>query len=879
MAGPLPFTGPYLPLGYDFGLPNVPLEDTSFPLPVDEFGYPLIMTRIPLGGFQPDAYYSHDVPYNPAQNAPTTSPGQQHAPSAGTGGSDSLSPDDASGHALTPSSPSNFSPYIGDFDDSDVIAGSPESDQTIAADYVYVQDPSRYTEHMGSTNQAPRSSSRLPPSAQSSSHLRDGSGPSPHDNLAMEFSQQWTSLASPFGASMGELTTNAYNPFLGSGDFGLFEDSALLPNMADSNFDSTFGVAPQHQQTYANVPFRKQGGGVHTSAERPSSQSQSLAATTSRYTNNLSTYAAEQGQAQYAMNANNSMLPSSSPPYSGSAINKQHHRQRGPSASQVPQILVRNNNGMLRDTANAAPQAGCNQRAPAPSRANGHARARVQVRPAPTNSGDDSPQRYDGFDFTGSYPVIAAADPMRTHLHAQRVSPADKVSKGGRKKNSHLPVTSRERIHAMRKVGACWRCVMQRDPCDAPEGGCCSRCVMRASKGQTYYFDCDRSKLPDFVAEFLPESLLFEHQKQGIESFVSSAVAHWHVDNCIDVYLSSGYGPPLRWRLYEFTPKDNEFLFQLQMVQDPQSRRSLTREKYSPPYGLMRIDSVDDRNYESYLEDLLHPQWLAQLGESAYAEENLVDDGMFQCKVLDLMCTLHINTPDETLKPLLGDVLRMIIITYIMGHTLCITEDTLHPVIGNIRHSPKPPAMQKFTSPRLANRQLKFFFHVVRNNIYEKVLKWQQHTLHTGGKKQTTWLHTFCVTLGFAMVLEEVQRTIQCQAEAKICRQEATLQSAYNEAYQQCENIDKRFKLLVGLFQCKYRDRTWGDRGSFGNGTPEFRDPAASDFLHNLRGLVEQREHHLRERENVRFSLENQCLYTTRLTARFLLPFLSLPSA
>ena len=28
--------------------------------------------------------------------------------------------------------------------------------------------------------------------------------------------------------------------------------------------------------------------------------------------------------------------------------------------------------------------------------------------------------------------------------------------------------------------------------------------MMRAQKGQTYFFDCDRSKLPDFVHDFLP---------------------------------------------------------------------------------------------------------------------------------------------------------------------------------------------------------------------------------------------------------------------------------------------------------------------------------------------------------------------------------------
>ena len=49
--------------------------------------------------------------------------------------------------------------------------------------------------------------------------------------------------------------------------------------------------------------------------------------------------------------------------------------------------------------------------------------------------------------------------------------------------------------------------------CD--EGTPCQRCMMKSQKGQTYFFDCDRSKLPDFVHDFLPrESSLPAHRKR-----------------------------------------------------------------------------------------------------------------------------------------------------------------------------------------------------------------------------------------------------------------------------------------------------------------------------------------------------------------------------
>lgn len=238
----------------------------------------------------------------------------------------------------------------------------------------------------------------------------------------------------------------------------------------------------------------------------------------------------------------------------------------------------------------------------------------------------------------------------------------------------------------------------------------------------------------------------------------------------------------------------------------------------------------------------------------------------------------------------------MMIITYIMGHTLTIVEDTLPSVITSVKLSPQAGQSLPHTSPRLANRQLKFFFAVLRNNIYEKILKWQQQTLHTSGKKDSTWLPAFCAMLGFAMVLEEVQRTIQIQADAKAAKEEMTHDAANTEAYNACERIDARFKLLVGLFQCKYRDKKWGEHGSFGTGTPTLKDENAKDFLSQLRQLLEERrkcippsitwnthadcvstEDHLLSRRDVEFAPENQCLYTSRLVARFLLPFLGLP--
>ena len=188
----------------------------------------------------------------------------------------------------------------------------------------------------------------------------------------------------------------------------------------------------------------------------------------------------------------------------------------------------------------------------------------------------------------------------------------------------------------------------------------------------------------------------------------------------------------------------------------------------------------------------------------------------------------------------LKNILRMMILTYIMGHTLTIADDTLATVINHIKHTPAYPTVPH-TSPRLANRQLKLYFAAMRQNIYENILNWQQQILHGSGKKESSWLASFCAVLGFGMVLEEVQRTLFIQMDAKITKHELPQLQAIAEAQNACERIDERYKLLVGLFQCKYRDKKWGDDGSFGPSTPRYSDLAANEFLGNVRQLLEDK--------------------------------------
>lgn len=140
------------------------------------------------------------------------------------------------------------------------------------------------------------------------------------------------------------------------------------------------------------------------------------------------------------------------------------------------------------------------------------------------------------------------------------------------------------------------------------------------------------------------------HQKQSIEDTVSAQVLAWDIDNGIDVYLSSGYGPPLRWKLHEFTPRSTELLRQIQFKVDDKGAM-VSSFKYAPPFGLMKIETSDDAHFEAYLDQLMEPRVLMEFAWKCYEEEEALDEGIFQVKLLELMCKLYINTTDMAVGP------------------------------------------------------------------------------------------------------------------------------------------------------------------------------------------------------------------------------------
>lgn len=124
------------------------------------------------------------------------------------------------------------------------------------------------------------------------------------------------------------------------------------------------------------------------------------------------------------------------------------------------------------------------------------------------------------------------------------------------------------------------------------------------------------------MLDFLPPSFTTMHSKQNIEDCVQDQVQAWDYARPVEVFLTSGYGPPLRWVLHEFRPATMELMAQFQYLQNPHTRQSVRHEKWSPPLGVMKLEPSDDWHFKNYLDELMTDEHLIHFPWRCFEEES-----------------------------------------------------------------------------------------------------------------------------------------------------------------------------------------------------------------------------------------------------------------
>ena len=106
-----------------------------------------------------------------------------------------------------------------------------------------------------------------------------------------------------------------------------------------------------------------------------------------------------------------------------------------------------------------------------------------------------------------------------------------------------------------------------------------------------------------------PASLLDQHKPENLRAFCRAKVRRW-TDNCLTVYMSWGYGMPIKCEVHEIEPEGEDLLYQNQY------RLNLTTARYdlyrmpSPPIGIMLLDVLLWRwKLDKYLDNLVQTEF------------------------------------------------------------------------------------------------------------------------------------------------------------------------------------------------------------------------------------------------------------------------------
>lgn len=404
---------------------------------------------------------------------------------------------------------------------------------------------------------------------------------------------------------------------------------------------------------------------------------------------------------------------------------------------------------------------------------------------------------------------------------------------GGRTLGTHLNAEVAKAAHDMRKIVACWHCVLQRDKCGP--GDICDRCSKRSQRPNADCgLGCSRVKLVDLSEYFLPALVTQMHEDSNLTHFVTQYIHHWGNVEFI-VYMTCGQKSMPRFpvKVYEFAPRGTALLVQTQYYTDPTTHELYPVQKKSPALGMVQINHNEEKKYDKYITDIVENH-LDAFGELCWME----DDNDFQQKLFKLMTRVKGKTDDEA--KLLREVFRLVVVTYIMSHTLTMAEEAKNGVLSRMHSYAGPRSYaDDFTSPRMTNRQLKYFFSRLQRSIQIVVLNKIQQ-IFKSSKGCDKWMAAFVAILGMCMAQEDQQKTIHLVMATKASTEGLDEGDAQRQANIACRAIDDRMRFIQQIFRWKYNrkvnpmrdaEHAWDQEAGFG-------DASSVDFVRQVAQLV-----------------------------------------
>jgi hypothetical protein len=303
--------------------------------------------------------------------------------------------------------------------------------------------------------------------------------------------------------------------------------------------------------------------------------------------------------------------------------------------------------------------------------------------------------------------------------------------------------------------------------------------------------------LVELAPHFVPPLICTMHEELSLKQFVESYLHSWG-DQEFTISMTCGFNmPSIPVKVYEFFPQKSELLLQIQYICGPSRHEVVPTKQRSPALGMMQISNDERIICDRYITDIVENH-LDGFGELCWLEDN----NDFLKNIFKLMTRVKPKKDDEA--SLLHEVFRLMVVTFIMSHALTMCEENKHATLSRMHSYAGPGAhTNKFTSPRMTNRQLKYFFNSIHVQIQATVLSKLQH-IFKSSEGCDKWLAAFVAVLGMCMALEDQQKNLHYCMSTRAATTGADERDAQGQAEAVCREIDTWMSFVQQIFRRKY---------------------------------------------------------------------------
>jgi hypothetical protein len=293
------------------------------------------------------------------------------------------------------------------------------------------------------------------------------------------------------------------------------------------------------------------------------------------------------------------------------------------------------------------------------------------------------------------------------------------------------------------------------------------------------------------------------HSEQTLMNLVKQHIREWCPED-ITVWMTCGQStmPSIPIRVSEFVPEDEALLMQIQYKEGTEIR------KRSPALGIQQIGLLERSTFSKYVSDIVDHH-LDAFNRLCWADE----EHDFPPNLFALLVTAPLRDGNETY--LVRESLRLVVVTFIMGHTLTIDEGKKAETLSHMRsYNSQNANAEDYISPRLTNRQLKYCFSDLQQSILANVLGGLQKMLDSS-RLHESWLVAFIIVLYISMAQEDYQQTIHLIQNTSSVTENTCSRSAQKLAESACRTIDDGIQVLHEKVLSQYRNLGDSDSALF----------------------------------------------------------------